>query len=50
MEQYRQEVERLKVTVVNKEGQIQGLEELLQQEKLRREGENGEIRKLLIQE
>jgi hypothetical protein len=44
------EISRLKTTIVNKDSHNQSLEEMLKQERQRREGENGEIRNLLYQE
>lgn len=44
----RDEIERVKMSLVNKDSQVQALEEMLRKEKERREAENGEIRNMLF--
>ena len=47
-EQLRDEIERLKSSVVNKDSQCQSLEEMLKLERERRSAETDELRNLLI--
>ena len=49
-EQLLDEISRLRINIGNMTAQNQSLEEMLKQERQRREGENGEIRNLLYQE
>ena len=50
MDDVKEEMSQLKAEIADKEAQIRSQEELLKQERQRREGENGELRNLLFQE